>query len=61
MDSIFNGQLRAIPLKFIRATDNIPGLGSYEVLARQSNGELIPNAYKYLEPRSYRFRVTLDF
>ena len=61
VDSIFNGELRAIPLKFIRATDNIPGLGSYEVLARQSNGELIPNAYKYLEPRSYRFRVTLDF
>jgi hypothetical protein len=31
------------------------------VLARDGNGALIPNAYKYIEPRSYRFRVTLDF
>ncbi len=61
VDSLFNSKLKALPLKFIRATDNIPGLGSYEVLARNGNGALIPNAYKYLEPRSYRFRVTLDF
>jgi hypothetical protein len=61
VDSLFNQKLKALPLKFIRATDNIPGLGSYEVLARDGNGALIPNAYKYIEPRSYRFRVTLDF